>query len=336
MVKIDDVAKKAGVSRSTVSRVLNNQKHYIREETRKSVLAAARALGYQPNSVARSLKTKKSHCIGVITDDIDTPFLPSMLKGIEQCAFGKGYSALVCNTGSELDKQKAYLSMLTQRQVDGIIFAASFINSFSEALINSSIPVVYAYSFSPKGSTNSVLPDDFHAAKTVTEYLYELGHSRIGYINGPKDVIPSKERFKGYIQGLRNKGVEFDDELLKSGSWEDPASGYRAAKEMFSLSQPPTAIFAANDVMAAGVIDAAKEVGKAVPRDLAVVGYDDREIAKFIRPQLSTVRLPMAEIGSAAVEMVVNCLEDNETDQQSVFVPCELIIRNSCGGPKNT
>ncbi len=331
MVTISDVAKRAKVSRSTVSRVLNNQIHHVRDETRTAVLQAAKELNYRPNSIARSLKTKRSHCIGVITDDIDTPFLPSMLKSIEQYAFSRGYSALVCNSGYESERQKAYVGMLAQRQVDGIIFAASFVYSYTQELINPGLPIVYAYSHSPHDKKNSVLSDDARAAEQAVDYLVDLGHQRIGYINGPENVIPSQERMKGYKQALKEHGIPFDPELVKNGQWEDPLSGYLATKRFLASQNPPTAIFAANDIMAAGVIDAVHDLGLKVPEDVSVLGYDDRDMARFLRPALTTVRLPMAEIGSTAAKMLIDCLEHGDSLMDSVYVPCQLIVRESCG-----
>lgn len=330
MVTISDVAKKANVSRSTVSRVLNNQTYHIREETRRAVLKAAQELDFKPNTVARSLKTKKSHCIGVITDDIDTPFLPSMLKAIEQYAFSHGYNALVCNSGYELDKQKTYIDMLAQRQVDGIIFAASFVSSYTQELINPGLPIVYAYSLSPHATKNSVLSDDVHAAQKAVDYLVDLGHRRIGYINGPEHVIPSQERIKGYKKALAEHGLDFDARLVKNGEWEDPKSAYEATQRLLALPEPPTAIFAANDVMATGVIDAVCDLGLQVPGDISVLGYDDRDLARFVKPALTTVRLPMADIGAAAAKMLIDCVEHGETLIDSAYVPCQLIIRDSC------
>jgi DNA-binding LacI/PurR family transcriptional regulator len=335
MVTISDVAKKANVSRSTVSRVLNNQTHHVCEETRRAVLQAAKDLGYKPNSIARSLKTKKSHCIGVVTDDIDTPFLPSMLKAIEHYAFSRGYSALVCNSGYELHRQKAYIEMLTARQVDGIIFAASFVYSYTQELIKPGVPIVYAYCHSPHPKKNSVISDDATAARQAVDYLVSLGHRRIGYINGPEGVIPSQERIKGYKQALQNHDLIFDAKLVRHGEWEQPQSAYQAAKDLLSLKDPPTAIFAANDVMATGVIDAVCDLGLHVPKDISVLGYDDRDMARFLKPPLTTVRLPMADIGSAVAKMLIDSLEKGETLVDSTYVPCELIIRKSCG-PKAT
>ena len=330
LVTISDVAKRAKVSRSTVSRVLNNQTHHIREETRRAVLKAAEELDFKPNRVARSLKTKKTHCIGVITDDIDTPFLPSMLKAIEQYAFSRGYSALVCNSGYELERQKAYIDMLVGRQVDGIIFAASFVYSYTQELIKPDLPIVYAYSMSPYTKKNSVLSDDVRAAQEAVDYLVGLGHSRIGYINGPENVIPSEERIKGYKNALSQHGISFDPVLVKNGEWEDPSSAYRATREFMALPDPPTAIFAANDVMASGVMEAANDLGLSVPEDLSVVGYDDRDMARFLRPALTTVKLPMTDIGSTAAQMLIDCVESGEKMIDSAYVPCKLIIRDSC------
>lgn len=331
MVTISDVAKKAQVSRSTVSRVLNNQTRYVREETRLAVLEAAKALGYRPNSIARTLKTKKSHCIGVITDDIDTPFLPLMLKGIEQYAFSRGYSALVCNSGYELEKQKAYIEMLSQRHIDGIIFAASFVYSYAQDLINPGLPIIYAYSHSPQKTKNSVISDDFNGAQIAVRHLLSLGHERIGYINGPKNVIPSQDRIRGYAHALQNNGVQFEECLVKYGQWEESVSGYRAAQELLSLNEPPTAIFAANDVMAAGVIDAVHDLGLRVPDDISVIGYDDRDIAAFLKPALTTVKLPMYEIGSTAARLIIECVEQDSSFADSAFVQCQLVVRDSCG-----
>ena len=220
---------------------------------------------------------------------------------------------------------------VTAKKISTASFAASFVYAYTQELLAPDKPIIYAYSHSPREKKNSVLSDDYNGAEQAVRHLASLGHTRIGFINGPPDVIPSQNRFRGYCAALENHGIAFDRVLLKHGIWEKPESGYAAATELLALTDPPTAIFAANDVMAAGVIDAVHALGLRVPDDVSVIGYDDRDMAKFLKPALTTVRLPMAQIGSTAAERLIRCVEEGASLVDSVFIRCELIVRDSCG-----
>lgn len=332
LATISDVARLAGVSPSTASRVLRGQLTYVRDETRRRVVEAADDLKYRPNSIARSLRTSKTKTIGVVTDEIAGPLAPLMLKAIDEYSFEHGYSALVCGSSPSVHKQRKYFDVLVQRRVDGILFAASWANQVTEDLAPRDIPLIYAYSSPLNLNHMCVLPDDFGGAVMAVEHLISLGHKRIAFINGPAETghKPAVDRLTGYVSALTRHGIRFDPVLVRGGGWEDPVSAMKIASDLLSLPQRPTAVFSANDVIAAGVIRACRERGIRVPEDLAVIGFDDRDIAQFLTPPLTTVRLPMREIGDTAARLLIDYLENGVPPDTTTFVSCELVVRESC------
>lgn len=331
MVTIVDVARKAGVSRATAARVLSGQRKYIREDTRVKVLEAAKELGYYPNTIARSLRTQRTRCVGVITDGISSAFSPMMLAAIEQHCFNRGYSALVCDSGQDSERERRHTEILIQRRVEGIIFVSSWVHEVTTRVTSADIPVIHAYSSTSDPSQTCVVPDDFGGAIAATEHLIRLGHSHIGFIGGPKDWKATIDRFEGYVSALRSHGLHYCESWLGNADWKDPTSGAQVARRILQSDTRPTAVFAGNDIIAAGTIDAASELGLSVPRDLAVVGYDDRDIARFVRPELTTIQLPIHKIGTTAAKLLIDSIEGRPATPGAVVIGCELIVRESCG-----
>jgi len=337
VVTIIDVAQRAGVSRATASRVLRGQRTYISEDVRKRVLAVAEELGYHHNVIAASLRTRKTRSIGVITDDISSAFAPPLLAGIENYCYERGYSALVCGSGLDPVREKRYAEILVGRRVEGIIFVSpwvhisSWVHEETQQKVLTDIPVVYAYSSPSNQSQLSVVPDDFGGSVAATEHLVSLGHSRIGFIGGPEDWKATGDRFRGYVSVLESYGFPIETNWLGNAEWDDPTPGAEVAYRILKEAERPTAIVAANDVIAAGVDDAARELGLRVPEDVAVVGYDNRDMSRFVRPPLTTVQMPFTEIGTTATKLLLDWIEGIEVRVGTVVVPCKLLVRESCG-----
>ncbi len=331
-VTIHELAAAANVSIATVSRVLNNTPHPVSESTRQRVLKLAQEMGYRPNQAARSLRTERSGMIGIITDDIsETPFSPLIIRGIQDYMRSAGYFCLIINVDWNPQKEKEAVQDLTARAIDGVIFAETWHNSINEELAGANKPHVFVHRLFQNSSPYSVIPDEIYGSRTAVHHLLELGHRRIGYINGPDDFYASAERLKGYRLALEEAGIPFDPSLTTVGNWEVP-SGYDGAQQLLAGPQHPTAIFAANDLMAVGAIYAIHDAGLRIPEDIALVGYDDREIATIVRPALTTVTLPCYDMGQASAAMLVNLLEGKADNPDEVKIRGKLIVRQSCGG----
>lgn len=328
-VTIDDVARKAEVSRSTVSRVLNGQTTHIREETRRRVLEAAQALGYRPNFFAKGLKTRQSSCIGVITEDIESPFAAPILAGIQAHLATQGYVSIVL--AAKPDAYEPAVDSLYSRHVEGIIFAMTRVREVDVSNLPN-VPVVLAYSSDAARRVPSVVPDDFGGTVRGMQHLIHMGHRRIGFVSGPHDSPNAQQRLEAYRLTLQGFGIAPTDDWIRHGTWGDPDSGRRAALSLLAQPEPPTAIFAANDVLAVGVLDAAYDLSLRVPEDLSVLGFDNQVIGKFTRPRLSTVALPTREIGERSAEIMLALIDRSAVPHQHpVLIPCEIIPRQSTG-----
>ncbi|GGJ03750.1 DNA-binding transcriptional regulator CytR [Alicyclobacillus cellulosilyticus] len=339
MVRIKDIAKLANVSPATVSMVINNRGN-ISEATRKKVLKIIEELNYQPNNVARSLKTNRTRTIGVIVEDITVFSSPEIIHGINESADEHGMSILLTNLrvhrliGNNFEnfdrcKQSVMNAVeeLLSRQVDGMIYIGIH-NRDLTGLINIPKPVVFTYCSASGENQYSVNYDDELAAFEATEYLIQRGHEKIALISGLIDSIPSHDRFTGYYRAIREHGLPFNPVYVKTGDWEFE-SGYVMAKELLALADKPTAILAMNDLMAGGVLEACRECGVRVPEDLSVVGFDNREISFYFIPKLTTMGLPLNELGRKSVEILVRAIEGEPIPEKSVKLKCNLVERQS-------
>lgn len=327
MPNILDVAAKAGVSRSTVSRVLTNSGR-VDPETKQKVLAAMKELNYQPSQVARNLRRKETNLIAVLIPCISNPFFGSLVQGMEEVAAGKGYHVILCNMGEDPVRQMEYLQMLERKQVDGVILTA-LRNPLEEvkAYLQHG-PIVLASEYVEDDSLPAVVIDNIKAAECVTEHLIQKGHKRIGFINGPEHIILCRDRQKGYMQTLEKYGIPVSHDLIMSSDFT-MEGGFACAKQLLALEEKPGAIFAANDEMAVGVIQAVQEQGLRIPQDIAVVGFDNVQVSRVVQPNLTTIGQPIFQIGVKSMELLMSCLERDVLEDKRIVLEANLCIRES-------
>ncbi|HSL31687.1 MAG TPA: LacI family DNA-binding transcriptional regulator [Anaerolineales bacterium] len=328
MATIREVAESAGVSYATVSHVINNTR-VVSQETRERVLAAMSALNYRPNALARSLRQGKTNTMGLVLPDSANPFFAEISRSIEDEAFKKGYSVFLCNTELDLERELFYVDVLSKKQVDGIIFVAAGDQADSlDYLVHRNLPVVMIDRDVPNVDVDAVLTDHQLGGFLATRHLLELGHTRIACIAGPSSITPSAERIIGYRNALEQAGLAYDENLVLRGDYH-AQSGLEITHAILQMKPRPTAIFALNDLMALGALRAAAEAGCSVPGDLAIVGYDDLELAHFTNPPLTTIAQPKKEIGAQAVRLLIDRMSQKSSPPRRLVLPPELIIRRS-------
>ncbi|NOZ27846.1 MAG: LacI family transcriptional regulator [Chloroflexi bacterium] len=328
MATIKDVAKRAGVSVTTVSHVLNETR-YVSPELVARVWEAVEALNYQPNAVARSLRRKRTHTLGMIIPDNSNPFFAEVARGIEDVCFDLGYNVILCNSDQDPQKERRYIDLLTEKRVDGIVFVAAGDRAeHLEAVLTRRVPVVVIDRELQDVQCDRVLTDNRTGGRQATEHLIQRGRTRIACIAGPSDVTPSWERVWGYQDALTEAGLPFDEQLIRRGNFQ-AASGYRAMRELLALSDPPTGVFACNDMMAIGAICAISEAGLRIPEDIAVVGFDDIALASYTNPPLTTVAQPRQEIGRLAAEMLIERISNRSRPPQRHLLETWLVVRQS-------
>ncbi len=336
---IKEIASITGVSVATVSNIINN-KGRVGEDTRKRVEKAIREYHYTPNSVAKNLKTKTSRSIGVIAEDMTVFVMPEIIDGITEYCEENDYHILLVNlrlykkysdtyykTNHHREQVKAEIQKLISMQVDGIIYVAAHERVNDVIPRNLSVPVVMAYSFSNRDEVPSVVVNDQGGAEKVTEYLLSKGHERIGVIAGKKESIHTLSRLEGYQRALLQHHILYDPDLVVYGDW-DRQSGRDAMEHL--MEKQPTAIFAMNDVMAGGVYDWLKDHEMVPGSDVAVVGYDNQVMSAYENPPLTTVGLPLRDIGYRAGEQIIDMLSDDSPSRSGqVNVDCMLCERES-------
>lgn len=328
MTTIKDVARRAGVSISTVSHVINNSRA-VSAESRRRVEEAMDELGYQPNTLARNLRRQQTQSIGMIVPDSANPFFAEIARGIEDASFEKNYSVILCNSEGDLEKQATYTSLLIQNQVAGIVFVAAGVSTeLVEDLRRRRVPLVVVDRAVPGVEVNSVMTNHYQGGCLATQHLIDLGHRRIAYISAGSELSPSADRLTAYMETLWESNIPVDKKLIRHGDFQY-ASGYAAANDLLNLADPPTAVFACNDLMAVGCISAAAERGLRVPGDLSVVGFDDVRLASFSNPPLTTVAQPMWQIGKLAMEMLVERIENIDAPLRVEQLDTELVVRRS-------
>ena len=328
MATIREVAESAGVSYATVSHVINNTRH-VSPETRQRVLAAMEALNYHPNALARSLRQGKTNTLGLVLPDSANPFFAEISRSIEDEAFKKGYSVFLCNTELDTERELFYVDVLSKKQVDGIIFVAAGDQADSlDYLRQRNMPVVMIDRDLPNVEVDAVLTDHRLGGYLATRHLLELGHTRIACIAGPSSITPSAERITGYRNALAEAGLAAQENLILRGDYH-AQSGMEMTHTILKMDPRPSAIFAMNDLMALGALRAAAEEGCSVPGDLAVVGYDDLELAHFTNPPLTTIAQPKKEIGAQAISLLVDRMSSRDRSPRRIVLPPELIVRRS-------
>jgi DNA-binding LacI/PurR family transcriptional regulator len=333
-VTINDIAKAAGVSVSTVSRVLSNSPHPISQETKNLIYKIAEEMGYTPNILARGLRREQSFMIGVVVDNISSPFAPQIIRGIQHQLQNYNYSILIGpDTGRNHEIEAAVAKNLNARQVDGIIFVDTSLHVDNAKLDWLEKPIVYVNRFMEASCHNCIGPDDYQNARIAVRHLAEIGHRQIAYIAGPPGWIASENRLMGYIEELNDWDILIDEDMMEiEGNKWSVQTGYRCAFRLLQRRNPPTAIFGANDLIALGAIYAAKELGRTISGEFSIIGYDDRYFARFVRPSISTVTMPNYEMGLVAAETLMDLFNDNLSPESSPRLICGNVIRRKTTG----
>jgi LacI family transcriptional regulator len=326
-VTITDVAHAADVSKTTVSHVLSG-KRPVAQPTRGRVEEAIRALGYRPDGLARSLRTRRTHMVALMIPDITNPFYPLLARGLEDGLDGD-YRAFICNTDGARQREQEFLEEILDRRADGIVLDSFTMHpSGIASLVPEGIPVMrIGTTVIDEPAHDTVHADDELGALAATRHLLERGHRRIGLVRGPAGA--GEKRTAGYLRALDEVGARPDPALVLSGEWTR-SGGAAAARRLLALGEPPTAMFCANDVMALGVMDAARELDRTIPRDLALVGFDDIEAAALVSPPLTTVSNPPYETGLlAGVLLRERMTGAYRGAPRTVTLPCRLVERDT-------
>ncbi|KUO58587.1 MAG: hypothetical protein APF84_15550 [Gracilibacter sp. BRH_c7a] len=331
MVTIKDVAKHANVSITTVSRVLNQTEHSVNSETRERVLNAIKELRFYPNAMARGLHLNKTKTIGLIVQDISNPYYPSIVRGVEDAAQELGYTVILANAYRSRERTTKYLNVLREKRVDGIIFTgggavkdAAEDNFFERNPVST---VVIGKSFNAK--IPSVQVNNVQASREACEHLIRQGHRQIVTVTGPEDSTTAIDRLEGYRQALMANGIDYREELVLRCNFEFD-EGYKAVEKFLDVSNDKaTAVFAQNDMMAIGIMKALQEKGLKVPENVAVIGFDNIPLASFVTPMLSTVAVPIYELGRTAMR-IMSDLQSGHEISRITTLPTKLLLRQSC------
>jgi DNA-binding LacI/PurR family transcriptional regulator len=331
---IHDVARLAAVSPKTVSNVLNRPE-VVNPETRERVERAIEQLKYQPNAAARRLVTGRSGIIGLLLSDITNPSYPEMVEALVMRAKTHGYSVIVCNTRSDADLVSNYVELLVQQSVDGVIMTtATRLSDAAQRLGDRDIPVVLANRMIEDGGVDYIGVDNFRGGYLATQHLIKLGHQRIAHVHGTPHASTAHGRFAGYRSALEKSNLAFSESLLTYGNYSY-SGGYAAAQKLMALDLPPTAIFAANDLTAMGVMDGILDAGFRIPEDVALVGFDDILMASFRAIGLTTIHHNYVRIAEEALDLLLyKIAHKDEPASPEVTLRIHqvyLVVRRTCG-----
>lgn len=330
-VTLKDIAKVAGVSYATVSRALSNHPD-VSPETRERIKKIAKEMNYVPDPSARGLKGKNTNMIGLVVPDISNPFFSELALGVESFANEHGYCVFLCNTNWDYEREKTYVDILKAKRVDGVIISSVIENATHHKKL--SLPLVYITEGPRSDDIYYVGIDNKAGAVLGVEYLIKLGHKDIVYIGGSEKTSTNRERFEGYKETMQRHGYTVKANLRTSNSFSQE-SGYKAAMEMLIKSEIPTAVFAVNDIVALGVIQAIEEFGLKVPEDISVVGFDDIAFSSMHRIKLTTVSQPKFEMGRQSAELLINLINQENIGQKINIIQPSLIIRDTCRAIKD-
>lgn len=331
-VTLKALGRLAGVHPSTVARVLNDDpRQRVSEEVRQRILALANEQGYQPNHLARSLRTKRSAVVGTLIPDIANPFFALLFRGIEDALAERDFSVILANTDDDRAREERGVTMLRGRQVDGLILAtARRLDPTVDRLMAEHVPLVLVNRHTETWTPYAVVPADFDGAGMAVAHLVELGHRRIAHIAGSDEMSTGATRSQGYREALTRHAIPFEPDLLVEGSYRE-TGGYEAMCQLLALPNPPTGVFAVNDLAAAGAIRAIRETGRDVPRDISLVGFNDLSTVAATAPSLTTLQLPLHMMGMAAARRLLARILGDSEPTVPLTVPVTLIVRESTG-----
>lgn len=328
-VTIYDVAREANVSMATVSRVVNGNPN-VKPTTRKKVLATIEQLGYRPNAVARGLASKKTTTVGVIIPDISSMFISELARGIEDIATMYKYNVILSNSDQNREKELQLINTMYEKQVDGILFMGGNIHQdHVDNFSSSSVPVVIAATHDDTNTIPSVNIDYKGAAFEVTELLIKKGHKHPAFVYGQEDIKKRNAlKYEGYMQAIKEYDVDIHDEYIVNTGYSYEA-GMAGAEKLLALKERPTAIFAASDEMAIGVIHGIQDAGLSVPEDIEVIGFNNTRLSTMVRPTLTTIVQPTYDIGAVSMRLLTKFMNKEEVDEKKVILPHRIIERNS-------
>ena len=328
MANIKDVALHASVSVTTVSHVVNGTR-FVSEVARQRVEAAVRELGYVPSAVARSLKHNTTRTFGMVIPNNSNPYFAEIIQGVEARSFAAGYNVILCNSNDDPERQAAYLRVLAEKRIDGLIFVVTGSDAVVRATLGGiNTPLVLLDREVSGVSSDLVEVNHVLGSQMATEHLLELGHPRVACISGPPGLSPSSQRRAGWKDALEKAGVERKESDLARGDFT-ARGGYLAMQTLLKRRPRPTAVFTCNDLMAVGALTAACEAGIAVPQQLSIVGFDDIELAAFSAPPLTTVAQPKLEIGTLAAELLLERVSASRSESRRVILDPKIKVRGT-------
>ncbi|MEZ0536393.1 LacI family DNA-binding transcriptional regulator [Caldicellulosiruptoraceae bacterium PP1] len=330
MATIKDVAKHAGVSVTTVSRVINNSAP-VNQETKQRVLKAIEELNFSPSIIAQGLRTKRSKTIGFLMPDYLNPFYHELLKYLEDEARKEGYHILLSSTGDDYSYEINYINDLINRNIDGIIICSySGSENTIDYLLNLSkkMPVVFLDNINVRSSVNAVFTDGYKGIKEVTQHLIKLGHRKIAFIKGLSKYKVANDRFLGFMDALKENEIPILNDYIFEGDY-NIKSGYEAAQYFLSLNNIPTAIVSSTDLMAIGAINYIKSKGLEIPQDIAIAGFDDIYLSKIVSPPLTTYKQPIKQIAKQTISLFIHKLNHPRSKNKQIKLEGQLLIRYS-------
>lgn len=328
---LSDIAQETGFSVSTVSRVLhdNSNRYKIREETKEKIRQVALALGYTPNKVARGLRLNRTHQIGIVVADLANPFFATMVKSISKEARKSGYSIIVCDSDENTHLEEESLSTLLENRVDGLLIApVGLERAHLIRFLGTAVPFVFLDRLYDDLPADSVCVDNVKGAYAATQHLLQNGHRRVAILQGLPGTYANTGRVRGFRQALVDAGIAVRDEYV-AGDDFGTLNGFLTAKHLLHLPDPPTAIFAAGYLIALGVMDALREEHLAIPRDVALITFDDPGFAPHLSPPLTAVEQPIEQMGEMGVKLLLRRLRDPASELRHILLEPRLIIRES-------
>jgi LacI family transcriptional regulator len=302
---------------------------FVKEETRQRVLEAAQRLGYVANASARSLAGGRSNIIGLLVPGLDNGYIGEVARGVDEALSVANYDLMLYTTHRQHGKETTYVRSIINSLTDGLILVVPLVTDYLKELQAQRFPYVLVDQHDPSDQSNVVDATNWQGAYIATEYLINLGHRRIGLIAGTPQIASAQERLAGYKAALADHQIDFDPDLVAQGDFWRPV-GYQAANTLLDLKHPPTAIFASNDLSAFGAMEAIHARGLRIPEDISIVGFDDIPQASLVHPKLTTVRQPLDEMGRAAVQILLDQIEDPSQPPRRVTLATQLIVRDSC------
>lgn len=330
-VTMSDVARQAGVSLMTVSRVINH-KGDVNEDTRRRVLKIIKDLNYRPSAIARSLATQETRTIGLIIPDVSNPFFADITRGIELLAYAEGYHVFLCNTEEDPQRELALIQSLEEKRVDGMVLCSPRSDDAKLIELLTRLPAAVLINrrlnLGGEDIFQSVILDDERGGWLGAQHLIQRGHRRIGFLSGPPNSFSGQGRRKGYLAALETRGINPEPGWM-AACQPTVEGGQQAARRLLEQRSDLTALFCFNDLVAVGALHACAELGRRVPEDLAIVGHDDIPLAALVSPALTTCRVQRRELGAQAVEALLERLKDCPGGCRQIVLQPELIIRQS-------